>query len=144
MFKADKLFFEIHTWTVHVADGWTEQNAENAVDTLELEILQTVDANAANQANWVALQVAGRSSAALEIVSGIPWLHEVIPVMATVTRGANRQTVREAIGTLLAAGVTSAQRVFNYQPAYFGTATQAREVEFPIVYIASVGSERAQ
>lgn len=143
MFKNDKLYFEAHSWVVHKADNWTEQDAENAIDALEVQILQSVDAAPANAANWVSLQIAGRSNATLEIVSGITWIHEVIPLMANVARGTNRRTAREAIANLLTATVTSAQQVFAYQPAYFGTITQSLEMESPVVYLASAGAERA-
>lgn len=143
MYKVDRLHFEAHVWVIHKTPAWTEQQAENALDALELQILQAVQSADANAANWTALQIAGRSGATMELVGGAAWLHEVVPLSATVTRGASRQTVREAIANLLTAAVTSAQRVYAYQPAYFGTATQTREVEFPIVYLASAGAERA-
>lgn len=145
MFRQDSLFFEIHVWVVHVraADSWTEEDAENTLDSLELEIFNAVNGAGANQADWSALQHSERSNANLEIAGGEVWLHEVIPVMAMVTRGKARREVREKLAEHLTAVCTSAQRVFAYQPKHFGTVTDTRISEFPVVYVASAGAARA-
>lgn len=143
MYKPDKLFFEIHSWVVHVASGWTAQASEDLTDDLELEIHRAVDANAANQAQWVSLQQDGRSTVTLEVLSGAGWLHQVIPVYCVVTRGTSRKAVRQALAAHLTSMVPAAQTVYAYQPAYFGAASPASEVESPVVYVASAASERA-
>lgn len=143
MFKNDRFGFEIHSWVVHVATGWTAQQSEDLTDALELEIHHAVANNAANQPHWVSLQQDGRATVTLELLSGIGWLHQVIPVACTVARGASRKAVRDALAVQLTATVPSAQTIYAYQPAYFGAVTQANEVESPVVYIASASSDRA-
>lgn len=143
MFKNDRLFFEIHSWVVHLASDWTAQQSEDLTDDLELEIFRAVDAGSANKPNWVSMQHDGRATVTFEILSGIGWLHQVIPVACTVARGASRKVVRESIAEYLTAMVTAAQSVYAYQPAYFGAVTASQEVESPVVYVASAGSERA-
>lgn len=143
MFKNDQLFFEIHTWVVHVVPGsWTAQDAEDLTDDLEAEIFSAVEAGSANKPQWVSLQHDGRATVTMEILN-VGWLHQVIPVACTVTRGKSRRTVREELADYLTQLVVSAQSVYSYQPAYFGAVSQASEVESPVVYVASSGSERA-
>lgn len=143
MFKNDRLYFEIHSWVVHVATGWTAQQSEDLTDDIEQEIHNAVSANAANQAQWVTLQQDGRSTVMLELLNGVGWLHQVIPVFCVVTRGASRKAVRAALAAHLGSMVPSAQKIYAYQPAYFGAVTPSNEVESPVVYLASAASERA-
>lgn len=142
MFRTDTLYFEIHIWVLYVGDSWTEQQAENALDALEGEIGSAVVGSNANASNWIALQHGGRSNVILELLAGVGWLHEIIPVEMTVTRGQARQTKREALANLLTAACTSAQQVFAYEPRTFGTATPAKEIQFPVVYVANAGAQR--
>jgi hypothetical protein len=145
MFRQDSLFFEIHVWVVHVrsADSWAEEDAENTLDSLELEVFNTVKSASANQSDWSSLQHGERSNANLEIAGGEVWLHEVIPVMAMVAHGKARREVREKLAEHLTAVCTSAQRVYAFQPKHFGTVTDTRIAEFPVVYVASAGAARA-
>lgn len=141
MFRTDTLYFEVHVWVLYVGDSWTEQQAENALDALEGEIWGAIVGSAANTHEWIALQHGGRSNVILEMMN-VGWLHEVIPVEMTVTRGQERQTKREALANLLTAACTSAQAVFAYEPRTFGTATPAKEIQFPVVYVANAGAQR--
>lgn len=133
---ANRFHFEIHVWVVHSAPGWTEQDAENALDDIEGQIAGAIEANGANKPNWISLNWDGRSEAnAVRVERGLVLLHEMIPVAAVVQRDKDRQSVREAIAALLTGAVTNAQAVYAYQVTDFSTAS-------PIVYVASAGSER--
>ena len=63
--------------------GWDEEDAEDALDGLEHDLAAYVEANRAT-ANWLALDMAGRSVVEIVRYQGLPYLVEDVPVMVKV------------------------------------------------------------
>ncbi len=136
MAKAIRYYFEINVWVVHSAQGWTEQDAENALDALDDEIKTAIEENGGTRAHWVSLNFGGRSNAeGVRDEKGRVYLHEAIPIFCVVNPSETRQQVREAIAILLSGACVSARSVYAYQVKDFSTRS-------PVVYVASAGSDR--
>jgi hypothetical protein len=76
--------FTIEIWVLlSDRDGWTEQDAEDALDTLEHEIITWMTQNH-NTSLWTTLTYDGQSSIIVAIDGGDTWLIERIPIRAEV------------------------------------------------------------
>ena len=78
--------YEIHLFVLYaLEDGtWTEENAEDALDTLEMSVFEVLRANAVNRPTWEALLYTQPSEADSVIVAGLEYKHEVITVQVRV------------------------------------------------------------
>jgi hypothetical protein len=75
----------VQLWVLYAApdSSWTEAQAEDRLDQLELELATWMAANRTT-ANWQALDQAGRSFVHLVRYQGLPWLVEDVPVLVRV------------------------------------------------------------
>jgi hypothetical protein len=80
-----KFYFGVHVFVLHADpdSGWTEEDAEDAIDQVEFEIAQVFEANQKNQ-YWEAIQWEETSIVDRIVVSGDPFLYEVIPISVEV------------------------------------------------------------
>jgi hypothetical protein len=65
--------------------GWTEENAEDALDDIEAEVTQVVTDNARLKGYWEALQFDGTSAVSRISISGRFYLYEALSVHVEVT-----------------------------------------------------------
>jgi hypothetical protein len=63
--------------------GWTEQNAEDALDALEGEIVSWLTGHQGGEV-WTSIYYNGASTVDVVTIAGEPWLTEAIQVMAEV------------------------------------------------------------
>ena len=80
-------FLTIRVWVVATDDdaGWTSADAEDALDSIESIIADTIDTNRSNAPTWVAIGYDGRTVAVDdEVFDGVPYLQEVIPLRVEV------------------------------------------------------------
>jgi hypothetical protein len=75
--------YVIQSWVLQSADGWTQAQAEDAVDSIEALIAGVIEANQA-QTNWETLDHDGQSSIVEAVVAGVPYYVETIPVVASL------------------------------------------------------------
>jgi hypothetical protein len=75
----------IQTWVLQSASGWTQAQAEDAVDSIEALIAATLEANQGT-ANWEILAYEGRSTILEAIVAGVPFYVETTPIVARLAR----------------------------------------------------------
>lgn len=76
--------YTIEVWVLLTdRDGWTEQDAEDTLDTLETEIITWITQNH-NTELWSALVYDGQSTIIAAIDGGDTWLIERIPIRAEV------------------------------------------------------------
>lgn len=66
------------------ASNWTEANAEDALDTIESVIDETIAANLTNGTTWSDLGYDGRTRTGNATIGGTQYRYEVIPVRAEV------------------------------------------------------------
>lgn len=76
------LFFLVQLWVLYADPdaGWDEQDAEDALDQLEYELAVWMEANRVT-ADWLGLDMAGRSTVEIVRYQGLPYLVEDVPVM---------------------------------------------------------------
>ena len=81
-------FFEIHNLVLY-ADakaGWTEEEAEDALDGLEYELATRLDEKANLKGSyWKAIRYAGRSIIGKTIIGGTEYQDEIIPLQVMVS-----------------------------------------------------------
>lgn len=77
--------FLVDVWVLYRdgAAGWSEQDAENALDGLEREIIGWLSENQVGGL-WTAIYYDGRSAVDVVSIAGEPWLTEAIQVTAEV------------------------------------------------------------
>lgn len=76
--------FNLHVLVLYsdAASGWTEADAENALDAIEAEVATFVAANARGGANWSGLAYADPTDARdPAVIDGSEYRHEVIPLV---------------------------------------------------------------
>jgi hypothetical protein len=75
--------FEIWTFVLYSAEGWTEENSEDKLDDMEKEIIDWLLDNADNNANWDGITI---EPTEIDIVSvgGKTYRQEVIPIQVQV------------------------------------------------------------
>ncbi len=79
-----KFFFVVEIWVLYAAGAtWTEENAEDAIDTLEKELIEWIGANQVNSL-WTHLEYARPSLMGTVTVGGIPYLVEEFSLAAQV------------------------------------------------------------
>lgn len=79
--------FEIRTLVKHVdaAESWTEEDAEDALDTLEAEVATFIDAAGVKGANWDYVRYAEAVSVITKVeIGGSAFLQESIQVIVRV------------------------------------------------------------
>lgn len=76
--------YTVEVWVLLTdRDGWTEQDAEDTLDTLEKEIITWMTSNH-NTDTWTSLTYDGQSTVIAAIDGGDTWLIERIPIRAEV------------------------------------------------------------
>lgn len=76
--------YTVEVWVLLTdRDGWTEQDAEDTLDTVEAEIISWMVGNH-NTDTWTSLTYDGQSSVVVAIDGGDTWLIERIPIRAEV------------------------------------------------------------
>lgn len=78
-------YFQLDTWVLLKATGWTKANAEDTLDEIEQTIAQVVEDNQAT-ANWGALDYDGRSTIMDVAFDGVPYIREVILIKVAVLK----------------------------------------------------------
>jgi hypothetical protein len=79
--------FIIHHFVLYANEeySWTKQNADDALDDMELAFATFLAAKRANQANWRAIQVLGPSVILDNVdMNGERYIDEQIPVEVTL------------------------------------------------------------
>jgi len=86
-FQGDRATFYmvIQTWVLQSASGWTQAQAEDAVDSIEALIAATLEANQGT-ANWEILAYEGRSTILEAVVAGVPYYVETTPIAVRLAR----------------------------------------------------------
>jgi hypothetical protein len=79
-------FFNIIVFVLYAdpASSWTEADAEDALDTIEAAIDQTIAANLTNGTTWADLGYDGRTRTGNATIASTQYRYEVIPVKAEV------------------------------------------------------------
>lgn len=76
--------YTVEVWVLLTdREGWTEQDAEDTLDTLEKEIISWMVGNH-NTETWTSLTYDGQSTIIAAIDGGDTWLIERIPIRAEV------------------------------------------------------------
>lgn len=76
--------FDVHVFVLYKATGWTEEQAEDALDDIEQQVCTAVDANP-RTAHWASIAYADATQARdTVIIGGATYLHEVIPLQVSV------------------------------------------------------------
>jgi len=80
------LSFNIITFVLYqdTASSWTEDDAEDALDTIEATIDQVISANLTNGTTWADIGYNGRTTAGNTSIGGDPYRYEIIPIRITV------------------------------------------------------------
>jgi hypothetical protein len=83
--RISAFFYNIHVFVLYAdtTSGWTEANAEDALDLIESKIDQTIAANLVTP-NWRDIGYAGRTTAGSVTIGGEEYRYEVIPVRVEV------------------------------------------------------------
>ena len=86
-FQGDRatFYFLIQTWVLQSASGWTQAQAEDALDNIEALVAGTLEANQGGS-YWEILAYEGRSTILEAIVAGVPYYVETAPVVARLAR----------------------------------------------------------
>ena len=86
-FQGDRATFYmvIQTWVLQSASGWTQAQAEDAIDSIEALIAATLEANRGT-ANWEILAYDGQSTILEAVVAGVPFYVETTPIVARLAR----------------------------------------------------------
>jgi len=86
-FQGDRATFYmvIQTWVLQSASGWTQAQAEDAIDSIEALIAATLEANQGT-ANWEILAYDGQSTILEAGVAGVPFYVETTPIVARLAR----------------------------------------------------------
>jgi hypothetical protein len=69
---------EVYVLQADVESGWTEEQAQDLLDTIEAEITDVVSQHAKNGTNWDSLDYARQSEATMIIMQGKPYWWERI------------------------------------------------------------------
>jgi len=77
--------FEIQTWVLQSVAGWTNAQAEDALDRIESLIAEVYE-SARGTANWEVVEYAGPTTILEIAVAGIPYYMERIPTTAKLAR----------------------------------------------------------
>lgn len=74
---------DVHLFVLYAsdADGWTEQDAANTLATVEQGVSDMVDRNRRG-AVWKDLRYRGETSIEVEVIEGLTYLHEIVPLEA--------------------------------------------------------------
>jgi len=82
-YQGDRASFRllVQTWVRQSAAGWTQAQAEDALDKIEAGIAAVVEENQGT-ANWETLEYDGDSSIYEAVVAGVPYYVESIPLRA--------------------------------------------------------------
>lgn len=80
-----RMYFGVHIFVLHADpdSGWTEADAEDAIDQVEYEISQVFEANQTSE-YWQGITWEDTSIIDKITVSGDPFLYEVIPIAVEV------------------------------------------------------------
>ena len=80
-----RFVFLVDVWVLFrdASAGWTEQDAENALDALELEIISWLTDNQGGEV-WTNIYYTSASTVDVINIAGEPWLTEAIQVTAEV------------------------------------------------------------
>jgi hypothetical protein len=79
--------YNLHTFVLYsdAASGWTEADAEDALDAIEAEVAALAEANARGGTIFNGLAYADPTDArAPAVIDGVEYRHEVIPLVAYV------------------------------------------------------------
>lgn len=79
-------FYTIHLFILYAKPGeWTKAQADDALDTLEHEVAQFVEANKRNDGNWEELRYNGQTVILDDVdMGGERYLNEQIPISVQV------------------------------------------------------------
>lgn len=80
------LHFLVQLWVLYTDPdaGWTEANAEDALDQLEYELAAYVETYRATD-DWIAIDLEGRSRVEIVRYQGLPYVVEDVPIAVKVT-----------------------------------------------------------
>lgn len=80
-----RFYFSVQVWVLYASGGWTEADAEDRLDEIEMAIAEYVNLNQREIGFWEALSFEGRSEA-LEVtpLGGEPYLVERFTLSALV------------------------------------------------------------
>lgn len=80
-----RIFFGVHIFVLHADpdSGWTEADAEDALDQVEYEVSLILEAHQ-RTSYWESIEWEGSSIIDKITVSGDPYLYEVIPIAVEV------------------------------------------------------------
>lgn len=86
-FQGDKptFYLEVQVWVRQACTGWTNAQAEDALDTIESLIAAVIEGNRAT-AEWEALEYRAPSEVREVVVAGDPFYMERIPMLAKLAR----------------------------------------------------------
>jgi len=78
-------YLEVQVWVRQATTGWTNAQAEDALDRIE-SLIADVLAENVNEDNWTILEYDGRSTVVELMVAGIPFYMERIPVIVSTSK----------------------------------------------------------
>ena len=76
---------EVQTWVLQACDGWTNAQAEDALDTIESLVVGVYETNR-RTANWEIVMLNGRTTVVEFAVAGIPYYAEIIPTIVRLAK----------------------------------------------------------
>jgi len=79
-------YLEVHVWVLQATDGWTNAQAEDALDTIE-NIIAGVYADNRHTGNWETVMHDGRTTVLEFAVAGTPYYMEQIPTIVQLAKG---------------------------------------------------------
>lgn len=84
--RSARMLFSVQIWVLAVDPdaGWTEQQAEDALDACEQQVADAVDAGNHKTDVWAGLDIVGQSEVTREILGGKQYLFEEVTVAVTV------------------------------------------------------------
>jgi hypothetical protein len=86
-FAGDQATFEflVQVWVLQKATGWTQEQAEDALDRIESLIAETFETNRSGT-EWEILEYGGQSQVFEASVAGVPYYVESIPTVVRLAR----------------------------------------------------------
>jgi hypothetical protein len=78
-------YLELQVWVLQATTGWTNAQAEDALDQIE-SLIADVFADNVNTGNWTTLGYEDRSTVVELMVAGTPFYMERIPVVVSTSK----------------------------------------------------------
>jgi hypothetical protein len=84
--RTSRFFFTIIVFVLYAdaGSGWTEADAEDALDTIESVIDDTIATNLVNGTTWADAGYDGRTRTGNATIGGVQYRYEVIPIRVEV------------------------------------------------------------